>query len=307
MKIYHPRDFPLKLRNPVGTLGNFDGVHLGHQALLRETKALAQELEGEALVITFEPHPRLVLRPEAGLKLLTTFEEKKALLEDLGFTSTLVVPFETEVADLPAEEFVEEYLVYGLGLRGLVVGFNYRFGRGRGGDHELLRRLGERYGFQVKVIPPQVIDGQTVSSTLIRELLGEGKVRQAAALLGRPYALRGKVVQGEARGRTLGFPTANLDPPPEKLIPARGVYAVKVSWRGQNLSGVMNIGEKPTFGGHRLSLEVHLFDFEEDLYGEMLEVEFIEFLRPEIKFPSPAALIQQIAKDCQKAREILKT
>ncbi len=306
MKIYQPRDFPLKLRNPVGTLGNFDGVHLGHQALLRETRALARELAGEALVITFEPHPRLVLRPEAGLRLLTTFEEKMALLEALGFTSALVVPFEPEVADLPAEEFVEEYLVYGLGLRGLVVGFNYRFGRGRGGDHELLRKLGEKYGFQVKVIPPQVIDGQTVSSTLIRELLREGQVRRAALFLGRPYALRGRVIRGEGRGRTLGFPTANLEPPPEKLIPARGVYAVRVSWRKHRLTGVMNIGEKPTFGGHRLSLEVYLFDFKGELYGETLAVEFIEFLRPEIKFPSPAALVQQIASDCRKAREILK-
>jgi len=305
MRLYYPRDFPLKLRNPVGTLGNFDGVHLGHRALLEATRDLARELSGEPLVITFEPHPRLVLRPEAGLHLLTTFEEKLRLVEEAGISSVLVIPFDREVADLPAEEFVEEYLVYGLGLKGLVVGFNYRFGRGRGGDQELLKHLGERYGFQVRVIPPRVVEGQVVSSTLIRELLEKGEVRRAALFLGRPYFLSGRVIRGEARGRILGFPTANLEPPPEKLIPARGVYAVRVKWSEREFSGVMNVGEKPTFGGHRLQLEVHLFDFKGDLYGETLRVEFVEFLRPERKFPSPAALVSQIVKDCQEAKRIL--
>ncbi|MBX6422726.1 bifunctional riboflavin kinase/FAD synthetase [Thermosulfurimonas sp. F29] len=306
MRLYYPRDFPLRLRNPVGTLGNFDGVHLGHRALLEATRDLARELSGEPLVITFEPHPRLILRPEAGLHLLTTFEEKLRLIEEAGISSVLVIPFDREVADLPAEEFVEEYLVYGLGLKGLVVGFNYRFGRGRGGDQELLKHLGERYGFRVRVIPPRVVEGQVVSSTLIRELLEKGEVRRAALFLGRPYFLSGRVIRGEARGRTLGFPTANLEPPPEKLLPARGVYAVRVCLKGKIFFGVMNIGEKPTFGGHRLSLEVHIFEFESDIYGERLSVEFIDFLRPERKFPSPAALAEQIIKDCQKARELLK-
>ncbi|WP_255592200.1 bifunctional riboflavin kinase/FAD synthetase [Thermosulfurimonas sp. F29] len=296
----------MRLRNPVGTLGNFDGVHLGHRALLEATRDLARELSGEPLVITFEPHPRLILRPEAGLHLLTTFEEKLRLIEEAGISSVLVIPFDREVADLPAEEFVEEYLVYGLGLKGLVVGFNYRFGRGRGGDQELLKHLGERYGFRVRVIPPRVVEGQVVSSTLIRELLEKGEVRRAALFLGRPYFLSGRVIRGEARGRTLGFPTANLEPPPEKLLPARGVYAVRVCLKGKIFFGVMNIGEKPTFGGHRLSLEVHIFEFESDIYGERLSVEFIDFLRPERKFPSPAALAEQIIKDCQKARELLK-
>ncbi|HFC97006.1 MAG TPA: bifunctional riboflavin kinase/FAD synthetase [Thermosulfurimonas dismutans] len=314
MKIYYPRDFPLHLKNPVATLGNFDGVHVGHQALIRETLAWADSLGGEPLVITFEPHPRKVLQPAVPLRLLTPFEEKLEFFEELGLSSVLIIPFDREVADLPAEEFVEEYLVYGLRLSGLVVGFNYRFGRGRSGDSDLLRQMGERYGFQVRVIPPQVLDGQTVSSSLIRDFLLEGKVRRGGIFLGRPYTLRGRVIRGEARGHRLGFPTANLEIPSEKLLPARGVYAVKVFFRGEGKPGlfpggwpgVMNIGEKPTFGRHALSVEVHIFDFEGDLYGQLLEVEVLTFLRPEKKFPSPTALIQQIAKDCMQARKLLE-
>ncbi len=305
MKIYSPADLPLKLKAPVVTLGNFDGVHRGHRKLLEETLSLAEELGGTPMVVTFEPHPRRVLRPEADLKLLTTFEERLALLREAGLKAALVIPFTSALSKLEAEEFVEEYLVYGLALQGLVVGYDYRFGRRRRGDTALLQTLGERYGFTVKVVPPQKVGGVVVSSSLIRELLERGKVEEAARLLGRPYSLTGKVIRGQARGRLLGFPTANLEVPPEKLIPARGVYAVRVNFQNRDYAGVMNIGLKPTFGEKVLSIEVHLFDFEGDLYGQTLRVAFIAYLRPEKKFPSPAALRSQIAKDCQKAREIL--
>ncbi|QJA06359.1 bifunctional riboflavin kinase/FAD synthetase [Thermosulfurimonas marina] len=305
MEIYTPRDFPLKIPHPVATLGNFDGVHLGHQALIKETLHLAREMGGTPLAVTFEPHPRRILRPEDPPPLLTTFEERLELFEAYGLSRVLVIPFGPELASLPPEEFVEEYLVDGLGLKGLVVGFNYRFGHARRGDAALLKRLGEKWGFEVRVVPPQKIEGLMVSSSLIRELLLQGEVERAARLLGRPYRLKGRVVPGEARGRTLGFPTANLEPPPEKLLPARGVYAVRVQWAGKWWKAVMNLGQRPTFGGRRLCLEVHLFDFQGDLYGETLTVEFMRFLRPERKFASPAELRAQILEDCRQARKAL--
>ena len=305
MKIFSPEDLPLNLPSPVVTLGNFDGLHLGHQQLIRETQKLAQELSGTPMVVTFEPHPRLVLYPQAGFKLLTTFEERLQLMAELGVAAVLVLPFTRRLAQLPAEEFVEEYLLDGLRIKGLVVGFNYRFGRARAGDVELLQTLGEKYQFQTRVLPPYLLEGQVVSSSLIRELLGQGRVKEAARFLGRFYRLSGQVIPGHQRGQDLGFPTANLKVPEEKLIPASGVYAVKVKWQRHSFSGVMNIGYKPTFEERELSLEVHLLDFQGQLYGEELKVEFVEYLRPEKRFPSPAALKKQIELDCLRAKDIL--
>ncbi len=307
MKILKPQDLPLELPNPVVTLGNFDGVHLGHRRLLEETRRLAEELKGTSVVATFEPHPRRVLRPEADLKLLTTFEERLALFKEAGMEAILVIPFTSSLAALPAEEFVEEYLVYGLRARGVVVGYDYRFGKKRKGDTELLKRLGEKYNFSVIVVPPQRVNGTVISSSLIRELLEKGRVEEAARLLGRPYSVKGKVIKGHGRGVQLGFPTANLEVPREKLIPALGVYAVRVVvFDGGRLSGVANIGYKPTFSDKELSFEVHIFNFNGNLYGKTITVEFIKYIRPELKFPSSSALKEQIHKDCLKAKEILK-
>lgn len=305
MEIYSSEDLPLELPSPVVTLGNFDGVHLGHQVLLSESLRLAHELQGTPMVVTFEPHPRRILRPQASLKLLTTFEERLALIREFGLKAVLVIPFSKALAELPAEEFVEEYLLYGLKIKGLVVGFNYRFGKGREGDTELLKTMGEKYGFRVRVVPPKEVAGFTVSSSLIRELLCRGEVQEASRLLGRPYRLSGRVVKGHGRGRKLGFPTANLEVPPEKLIPARGVYAVKVKVNDRSFNGVMNIGLKPTFDERDLSLEVFIFEFQEDIYGQNLSVEFIKYLRPEKKFASPAALKTQIEIDCKLAKDVL--
>ena len=307
MRIIRKEDLPQHFSYPVATIGNFDGVHLGHQALFRETVKRAREKNGNAIAITFHPHPLQVLRPEVPLKLICTLEQKIKLIEEAGLDCLLLLEFTRELASLEAEDFVEEILVRGLGIKELIVGYDYRFGRKRRGDTELLRLLGERFGFQVLVIPPQKVNGLTVSSTLIREFISEGNVSLAARLLGRYYMLCGKVIPGHGRGRRLlGFPTANLKLSREKLLPKPGVYAVWVHLNGRQHPGVMNLGFNPTFGDGYLSAEVHIFDFQEDLYGKRICLSFVSRLRDEKKFSSPEELAQQIAADCQKAREILK-
>ncbi len=306
MKILRREDLPVHLPYVVATIGNFDGVHLGHQALFRETVRRARAKGGQAVAITFDPHPLQVLRPEIPLKLICTFEQKVKLIEAAGLDYLLVLEFTPELAQLEAEDFVEEILVRGLGIKELVVGYDYRFGRGRRGDTELLRILGKRFGFEVVVVPPQKVNGLTVSSTLVRELVAEGEMRLVAKLLGRPYQICGRVVPGHGRGkRLLGFPTANLKLNREKLVPKTGVYAVEVTFDGQRYPGVMNLGFNPTFGDRYLSAEVHIFDFEGDLYGKEICIALIERLRDEMKFSSPEELAAQIAKDCEMARKIL--
>jgi len=306
MKIIRREDLPLKLRYPVATIGNFDGVHLGHQALFKETVKRARAQGGEAIAITFDPHPLQVLRPERPLKLICTLEQKIKLIQKAGLDYLLILEFTPELAALEAEDFVEEILVRGLQIKELIVGYDYRFGRGRRGDVELLKILGKRFGFEVVVIPPQKINGLTVSSTLVRELVTKGEMSLVAKLLGRPYQICGQVVPGHGRGRKLlGFPTANLKLSREKLVPKEGVYAVEVTFNGKRYPGVMNLGYNPTFGDQYLSAEVHIFDFEGDLYGKEICIALIQRLRDEKKFSSPEELAAQIAQDCQKAREIL--
>ncbi|NPA48390.1 MAG: bifunctional riboflavin kinase/FAD synthetase [Thermodesulfobacteria bacterium] len=306
MQILKREDLPVSLPYCVATIGNFDGVHLGHQALFKETVKRARAKNGTAVAITFHPHPLQVLRPEIPLKLICTLEQKIKLIEEAGLDYLLLLEFTRELASLEAEDFVEEILVRGLGIKELIVGYDYRFGRKRRGDTELLRLLGERFGFKVTVIPPQKVDGLTVSSTLIRELIAEGDVALAAKLLGRYYKLCGKVIPGHGRGkRLLGFPTANLKLSREKLLPKTGVYAVFVHLNGKKLPGVMNLGFNPTFGDGYLSAEVHIFDFEGDLYGKVICLSFVARLRDEKKFSSAEELARQIAEDCQRAREIL--
>ncbi len=307
MEILKLEDLPANFSYCVATIGNFDGVHLGHQALFKETVKRARQKGGEATAITFHPHPLQVLRPEPPLKLICTLEQKIKLIEEAGMDYLLLLEFTRELASLEAEDFVEQILVRGLGVKELVVGYDYRFGRKRRGDTELLRLLGKRYGFEVVVIPPQKVNGLTVSSSLIRTLITEGEVALAAKLLGRYYMLCGKVIPGHGRGkRLLGFPTANLKLSREKLLPKPGVYAVFVHLDGKKLPGVMNLGFNPTFGDGYLSAEVHIFDFEGDLYGKVICLSFVARLRDEKKFSSPQELAKQIAEDCLRAKEILK-
>ncbi len=289
----------------VVTIGNFDGVHLGHRAILARVLQRARELDGKAVAITFDPHPLKVLRPEMHLPLLTTPEQKLALLSACGLDAVVVLPFTHELAALPPRDFVRQYFCERLQVREVVVGHDYRFGRGREGDIDLLKEMGQLHGFTVQVVWAVEADRAVVSSSLIRALLRLGKVAEAARLLGRPYGVVGQVVRGKGRGaKLLGVPTANLRPANE-LLPACGIYAVRVRRGPETLPGVANIGTCPTFDNQDLSLEVHLMEFNGDLYGENLEVQFVERLREERRFPSIEALGAQIKADIDQARRTL--
>ncbi len=304
MKIYTPKDFPLNFPTVI-TIGSFDGIHIGHKTLFKETINLSKKLNVTPVIVSFDPHPRLILFPEANFKLLTTLEEKIYLLSKQEIKNLVLIPFSLNVAQLSADLFVQEYIVDDLKAKAIVVGFNFRFGRNRKGDTAYLEKLGEKYNFVVKTVSPVVIDDLTVSSTVIRQLITRGEIEKANQLLGHPYFMIGKVVKGKGRGKNLGFPTANLEFPSSKLIPAPGVYAVWVYFKGKKFKGAMNIGTKPTFEDKELTVEVHIFDFKEEIYGETLEVEIIKRIREEKRFSSLEALKEQIQKDCILISQIL--
>jgi riboflavin kinase/FMN adenylyltransferase len=289
----------------VVTIGNFDGVHLGHRAILERVRQRAREVGGQAVAITFNPHPVKVLRPEVNLPLLTTQDQKLRLLADAGLDAVVVLPFSLKFAALPAREFVRQYFCERLRAREVVVGHDYCFGRGRVGNIDLLREMGVAHGFTVQVVWGVEVQGAVVSSSLIRAMLRLGKVKEAGHLLGRPYGVAGLVVQGKGRGaKLLGVPTANIVTPNE-LLPAGGIYAVWARRGDAILPGVANIGTCPTFDNTELSLEVHLLEFSGDLYGEPLEVQFVARLREEQRFPSLEALAAQIHADIVAARQVL--
>jgi len=289
----------------VVTIGNFDGVHLGHQAILARVCKRAKELEAQAVAVTFDPHPLKVLRPEMDLPMLTTPEQKVALLTATGVDAVVVLPFTPEFAGLPARDFVQRYFLERLRAREVVVGHDYCFGRARAGNIDLLKEMGRTHGFTVQVVWAVEVQDAVVSSSLIRAMLRLGKVEEAARLLGRTYEVQGRVVQGKGRGaKVLGVPTANLRPDNE-LLPATGIYAVKVRRGDKTILGAANIGTCPTFEGGVCSLEVHLLDFSGDLYGEELQVEFVARLREERRFPSIEALAAQIKADILAARKAL--
>jgi riboflavin kinase/FMN adenylyltransferase len=289
--------------SPVLALGNFDGVHLGHQAIFRHVRSRAHAIQGTGMVFTFEPHPLRVLRPEHAPPLLTTFEQKMQLIEAEGIEIGLRVPFTDVFAKQEPHEFIQEVLCRTIGARELVVGYDFRFGHQRTGTVEHLREAAATYGYRVTVVPAISVAGLTVSSSNIRKLVRQGDVEGAARLLGRYYAVEGPVVEGFRRGRTIGFPTANVQPINE-IVPQTGVYAVRVIWRDASLNGVANVGYNPTFGNDALSVEAHLFDFQTDLYGDTIRVEFVRKIRDERKFESVDALIAQIAQDAEQARAI---
>ena len=297
-------DYQEALPHPVISLGNFDGVHLGHQQIFRALQAEARQARGTDIVITFFPHPLRVLHPEKAPNLITTLEERLRLIEACGNTVTVCIPFSRTFAHLSHEEFVREVLVGRFGVRRILVGEDTRFGKDRRGDLAFLRESGKHYGFSVRRIEPVLIQGVETSSTRIRHCVRQGRIREAAAMLGRFYGISGKVREGEKRGRLLGFPTANLSTEAE-LLPADGVYAVWGTLGNRTAPGVANLGSNPTFPGDRFSVEVHLFDFDEDIYGRTLRVDFVERIREEIKFPSVHALVEQIRDDARRAREIL--
>lgn len=290
-------------RGCIATIGNFDGVHLGHQAVFDHLRLKAAEFSLPSTVVTFEPQPLEFFAPERAPARLTRLREKLRAIEDAAIDRVVLLEFGPKLADMPAGAFVQELLVAGLDVRYLFVGDDFRFGKGRSGDITLLRQVGREHGFEVENMNTFLVAEERVSSTRIREALARGDLQQAAHNLGRPYRICGRVAHGDKRGRTIGFPTANIDLH-RRVSPLRGVFAVTVSGLGAALvPGVANIGTRPTVEGDtRYLLEVHLFDFEREIYGEHVEVEFRHKLRDERKFDSFEALRQQILRDASQAR-----
>lgn len=309
MKIYHsPGDFT-RLPFAVVTSGTFDGVHLGHQKILDRVKEIAARHHGETVVITFWPHPRLVLNPEdQTLKLLNTFEEKAELLKAQGIQHLVRIPFTKEFSQLSSLEFIQRILIDAIGTRKLVIGYDHHFGKNREGSFDLLRANAPTFGFDVEEIPAQDIDHVTVSSSKIRRALESGDVTTASHFLGRSYSLTGLVVKGDKLGRVMGYPTANISIESHfKLVPADGIYAVRVLHGGRWHGGMLYIGNRPTVNGIKRTIEVNIFDFDSDIYGETLTVTFEKLLRTDSKFRDLEALKQQLHLDKQLALEALKS
>jgi riboflavin kinase/FMN adenylyltransferase len=298
----YPKSFP----RPIITIGNFDGVHLGHQMIFRTLCQRAREVDGTSLVLTFDPHPLKVLAPERCPVLITPTAKKLALIQGCGLDVIVCLPFTPTLANLTPVAFVERVLVQTIGIQEIYVGYNFAFGKGRQGSIALLQELGQHYGFLVHIVEPIAVEGRVVSSSMIRQWIQQGGVDEAALLLGRLYSISGTVVEGYQKGRELGFPTANVRSTDE-LLPSRGVYAVTVDWRERQYEGVANIGFNPTFGRTQLSVEIHLFDFAEQLYGETVEVSFVKKIRDERAFPSVADLVKQIGRDVETAHTLLAT
>ncbi len=291
-------------------LGNFDGIHCGHRQVIEPVLAAREQavLRLYATVVSFSPHPREFFSQQT-LSLLSPFEERIALLEQTGIDQLMVLPFDQELASLSPEEFIRKILVEQLQAKHISVGKDFRFGYRRSGTADQLQAIAADYGVEVTQVSLQTRCGQRISSSAIREALATYDIQTAAQLLGRPYRLIGKVMQGQQIGRTIGFPTANLQLPPSKLVPAQGVYGVRVSGKdlnqGNAVYGVMNIGMRPTVNGLEQTIEVHLLDWQGDLYEQELTVELLEFIRSEQRFPSLDALKQQISADCAVARQRL--
>jgi riboflavin kinase/FMN adenylyltransferase len=290
------------------TIGVFDGLHLGHLDILRRALERAREDGGPCVVVSFDPHPELVLAPSfRALPPLMPIPEKRDRLRELGVDAFEVIPFTRELASLSPEEFVDRHLVGPFHPSWLVVGANFALGAGRAGNLERLAAIGRARGFRLDAVPLRLMDGAPISSTRIRECLVAGQVAEAGRLLGHRYALSGSVVRGDAIGRTLGFPTANLRLHEEKLVPSHGIYAVWTRIEGEAgpLQGAMSIGVRPTFGGETPTLEVHLLDWSGELVGRTLEVEFVEWLRPELRFDGPETLKAAMHEDVRRVRQRL--
>lgn len=290
------------IRNAVLTIGAFDGVHQGHRIILSQLSKIAARLSGETVVITFHPHPRRILNNAEAPSLLTSLDERISLFSSLGINHLVIIPFNQEFASLTAEKYIQDFLVQYFKPRAVVVGFDHRFGRNRTGDYQMLEKEGDLYGFDVIEIPEYVLNESKVSSTQIRQALLSGNIELANKLLTYPYQLTGTVIEGDKLGRTIGFPTANLAiMDNDKLIPASGVYAVRVYWEKEKknhvMNGMMNIGYRPTVNGRERRIEVHLFNFNEDIYNEQLRVELLFHTRKEMKFSGIDALKLQLEKD----------
>ena len=294
--------------NCVASLGTFDGVHLGHQTILAELKTSATRLQTRATMVTFEPHPQLVLnnpsRPPH--EVLTTIEEKIEILSQLGLDRLVVANFSPAFADLEPERFVTEILLERLKMREIIIGHDHAFGKGRSGNLDLLQRMGAEHGFTVASVPPYRVEDEIVSSTRIRRHLQKGEIEMATAMLGRPYSINGLVVHGEGRGKGMGFPTINLRPlSPQKLVPRAGIYASRCYLEGRSYAAATYIGLKPTFAAADRVIETYIIDFDGQLYGQEVKVDFIAFIREDTRFASTNALVEQIKQDIIKSVEVL--
>lgn len=309
MKIYHTLEDFVRLRYGVVTSGTFDGVHLGHQKILHRLREVSEKSQGETVVITFWPHPRLILRPEEpSLKLLNTFEEKAELLRLQGINHLIRIPFTKEFSQISSQEFITKILVETIGTKKLVIGYDHRFGKNREGSFEQLKINAPSYGFGVEEIPKQEVDHIGISSTRIRKALGDGDIDTANHFLGRPYSLSGRVIKGDKLGRVLGFPTANIDlDSHDKLVPAEGIYAVQVVYEKKVFGGMLYIGNRPTVDGSRRSIEVNIFEFDQDIYGETIQLLFIKLLRADSKFNDLESLKNQLQIDKELSLQVLKT
>jgi riboflavin kinase / FMN adenylyltransferase len=309
MKIYEGLEHFIPVKNAVVTSGTFDGVHLGHQKILKRIRNIADEINGETVLITFWPHPRLVLYPnEHNLRLLSTFEEKTRLLREFGIDHLITIPFTKEFSELTSEQFIQNIIIDSLQTRKLVIGYDHRFGRNREGGFEYLKANIDKYTFELEEIAREDVDNVGISSSKIRAALEEGKVEVANEYLGREYELNGIIIKGQQLGRSIGFPTANIHITHDyKLIPCDGAYAVIAQIEGNNFKGMLNIGMRPTVNGSSQTIEVHLFDFEGDLYDMRVCVKLKSYLRPEIKFSGLEALQLQLKKDKEEAIGILNS
>lgn len=288
------------------TVGSFDGVHVGHREILRSVVSQAKERGGVAAVLTLKPHPREFFSPGHAPSLLTHDRKKWQLFEEAGIDVVFILPFDGSVASLEPEDFVQTILVDRCGVQAIVVGHDFRFGRQARGDFDLLHELAPKHGFAVSQVPPLLMDGERVSSTLIRERLLVGDLEKAAAFLGRPYSIVGEVVSGRQVGKTIGFPTANIEPH-HSAIPAQGVYIARASVRGCVYPAAVNIGVAPTIRNEDMTIEAFLLDFDEDLEGCEIEITFLQRIRPEMKFPSVTELIAQIGRDVDTVRKYFET
>ncbi len=300
----------IERKNCVLTIGTFDGVHLGHQTIIREVIKSSHTLRSCATLVTFEPHPQFVLRPDKKpvLKLLTTLEEKISILEQAGLDRLIVIPFTKKLSKLSSTQFIEEILIRKIGFNKIIIGYDFAFGKDREGNFQVLQQLSNKYHYSIEQMPPFSFDTVIISSTKIRKLLAEGQVARAASLMKRNYRLSGTVIHGEGRGRHFNIPTANLKPlSADKLIPQAGIYAGWIKWEQQKYQAVVYIGTKPTFDFKTQTIEVYIFEFEQDLYKKELEIEFVEKIRDDQKFDSPDLLYKQIEMDIIKTRELLST